>query len=72
MEQDLSQCYFCKKTYHLLSKTLIAKLIERNVIIQADMIVNNRFLGLCQVHKGMRWGVEVGGFECGKGCWEEA
>ena len=38
---------------------------------RTDMIINARFLGLCQVHKGMHWGVGIGGFGCGKGCWEE-
>ena len=36
------------------------------------LIINARFLGLCQVHKAMRWGFGVGGFGCRKGCWEEA
>ena len=38
----------------------------------AVLIINTRFLGLCQVHKGMHRGVGVGGFGCGKDCWEEA
>ena len=30
------------------------------------MIINARFLGLCQVHKGMRWGVGLVGFGVGR------
>ena len=36
------------------------------------LIMNARFFGLCQMHKGMRLGVGIGGFWCKEGCWEEA
>ena len=36
------------------------------------MTIKARIRGLCQMHKGRRWGVGFGGFRYREGCWKEA
>ena len=63
----------CLKTNHILSLHAASVVfIYKYFFLQTLLVFNARFLGLCQMHKGRRFGVGIGGFMYREGCWEEA
>ena len=45
---------------------------HRHGVLLPNMTINAHFQGLCQTHKGRRWGIWIGGFRYKEGCWERA